>query len=86
MTAKMTRLPSFNDLRIGALAKNGIKDTKERGTSYFIPSWTRVTTETGRKEASCYFEEERRFTKNGPKTRGYTFGLISFLPFYFVSP
>ena len=29
MTAKMTRLPSFNDLRIGALAENGIEDTRK---------------------------------------------------------
>ena len=31
MAAEMTRLPTFNDLKIGALAENGIReDTKER--------------------------------------------------------
>ena len=39
MAAKMTRLPTFNDLKIGALAENGIREeTKEKGTSDFIPS------------------------------------------------
>ena len=42
MAAEMTRLPTFNDLKIGALAENGIReDTTEKWTSDFIPSWPR---------------------------------------------
>ena len=40
MAAEMTKLPLFNDLRVGALAENERRRTqrKER-TSDFIPSW-----------------------------------------------
>ena len=42
MAAEMTSLPTFNDLKIGALAENGMReDTKEKGISDFIPSWPR---------------------------------------------
>ena len=36
MAAEMTRLPTFNDLKIGALAENGIREDKEeRGQEIF---------------------------------------------------
>ena len=66
MAAEMTRLPTFNDLKIGALAENGIReDTKERKNIRFYSILVEVTAATlKRRKTSCYFEEEvKDFTK-----------------------
>ena len=49
MAAEMTRLPTFNDLRVGALAENGIERTQEREIHQILfHRWTRVTATTSR--------------------------------------
>ena len=51
MAAEMTRLPTFNDLKIGALAENGIReDTKEMGHQILFHPQTRVTAAIWREE------------------------------------
>ena len=65
MAAEMTRLPTFNDLKIGALAENGIReDTKERGNIRFYSILVEGDgCNIEEKETSCYFEEAKGFTK-----------------------
>ena len=66
MAAEMTRLPTFNDLKIGALAENGRReDTKEKGNMRFYSILVEGDgCNIEEKETSCYFEEEvKGFTK-----------------------
>ena len=66
MAAEMTRLPTFNDLKIGALAENVIReDTKERKRSRFYSiSVEGDGCNIEEEKTSCYFEEEvKDFTK-----------------------
>ena len=57
MAAEMTRLPTFNDLKIGALAENGIReDTKEKGNIRFYSILAkRVTAATLKKGNQLLF-------------------------------
>ena len=66
MASEMTRLPTFNDLKIGALAENGIReDKKERGKiRYYSILVEGDGCNIEEKKTSCYFEEEvKGFTK-----------------------
>ena len=89
MAAEMTRLPTFYDLKIGALAENGIReDTKKRKRIRFYSILVEVTAATlkRRKPVATLRKKSRVSQTGGPKTRDFTFGLVSFPPFYFVSP
>ena len=66
MAAEMTRLPTFNDLKIGALAEKGRReDTKEKGNRRFYSILVEGDgCNIEEKETHCYFEEEvKGFTK-----------------------
>ena len=57
MAAEMTRLPTFNDLKIGALAEKGRReDTKEKGNMRFYSILAkRVTAATLKKGNQLLF-------------------------------
>ena len=62
MATEMTRLPTFNDLKIGALAENGRReDTKEEGDIRFYSIL--VKGDGGNIEEGNFEEEVKDFTK-----------------------
>ena len=81
MAAKMTRLPSFNDLKIGALAENRREVTKGRQGRTLFNSfpWKRCDgcNFLRRKTSSYIREKSRRFTKGKLNKRLHLWGLIS---------
>ena len=88
MVVEMTRLSTFNDLRVSALADKEKGGHKRGETSNFIPSLD--------KSDGCNLERRKRLLFWG-RSQGFhkeedqkpettSFGLVSFPLFYFVSP
>ena len=87
MAAEMTRLPTFYDLKIGALAENGIReDTKERKRRLDSILAKRVTAASLKKNQQLYWGEVKRIHKGKLNKRLHLWGLFLLSSFliYFI--